>query len=197
MTGNVSQTNLVGFAGHESSAGETELKAVMRDELKVLRDLFGPRLTTVSSITTLSDLAFLKCCVELRIPAILILPDEPEHLSKSFTETDWNMARHLMSVSLACYVAPGQPSETPASSLILEWADVLLCVQNESAAHSSKEALEDATALGVPSRIIDDPTLETRWSFPPDPTRSARHGFETRKELLEFFDTRLGRPLVG
>ena len=194
-----SQTSLVGFTGHNFACEEVPLKTIIKDELVALKELFGAKITTVSSLISNTDISFLNCCIELRIPTILILPSEPDHLSKSFTEEEWSKAKNLMSVSLACYIAPGDPSKVRTSSLVLEWADILLCVTGGFGHHcqgESEEALGDATALGIPSRVIDVRQKKAHWSFNPDPNRGARHGFDTRRKLLEFFDYRLGAPIT-
>lgn len=200
MTRHPKQPNLVGFVSHGCEGGESALQTALRAELEGLRGLFGPQLTVVSSIRNLTDLTFLQCCVQLRIPVILILPEDPRLLAQSFHETHWTMATHLMSVSLACYVAPAEGSTNRVCSLILEWADVLLCAKDESAGddvHGAREALEDAAALGIPSRAIHGSSPGAGWNPAPDIRRPARHGFETRKDLLEFFDSRLGAPFLS
>lgn len=194
------QPALIGFVSQEFGGEESELKAMLREELETLRDLFGYRLTMLASIRTRSDLTFLQACIQLRIPFILILPEDHQQLSKSFGKTHWSMATHLMSVSLARYAVPKETAPAGLPALILEWADGFVCVRgapSEAHFHDTHEALEDAAALGTPSRVIHASSSDTTWQIPPDPQRAARHGFETRKDLLEFFDARLGSPVVS
>ena len=108
------------------------------------------------------------------------------------------MASHLISVALAKYVVP-QKREAGQSvhQYLLEFADAFLFAWNGEPGDNEDrtEALVTETReLGIPARIIHTGELSAHWSFEPDLQRSARHGFETRKELLEFFDARLPTP---
>ena len=100
------------------------------------------------------------------------------------------MAEHLMSVALAEYVAPDTCQVV--SRHLLEWADAFLFACDDEPPRSAGVTVAEAFDLGIPARIIDPVSLEARWTFEPDSGRGARHGFGTRKELLEFFDERFG-----
>ena len=192
------QPKLIGFVSQEFRGEEFDLKAILRVELENLRDLYGYRRTVLASIRTRSDLALLQSCIQLRIPFILILPEDPAQLSEPLGESHWSMASHLMSVSLARYAVPGITSPDRIPALILEWADGFLCVKGEEDHfHDTQQALDDAAALGIPSKIIHGSSSQTAWNIAPEPQRAARHGFETRQDLLEFFDSRLGAPVVS
>lgn len=191
-----SQPRLIGFAGHRNVSDREALGLAIRRELALMRETFGPRLTAFSSAAAGADLVFLRACVELRIPTIVILPFTLERFAKDFDDLgEWEMARHLMSVSLAKYVAPGENEGQQAYQVVsrhlIEWADVFLFLEQGE----TLETVEEARDLGIPARIIDAAGLDARWSFEPDPNRRARHGFGTRKELLEFLDARLGTPI--
>ncbi len=176
---------LLGFAAHRDVPENPELAASIRSELTSAKDLFGSRLTTLSSAITIPDLIFLRACIELRIPTIVILPSDPEpHSSAEHAQ----LAKALLSVSLAKYRVPASsPSSTQISQHILEWADAMLFASH---GEDDGEIVEDAAAMGIPTRRINSVSLQAKWNFTPEPERAARHGFPTRKELLEFFDAR-------
>jgi hypothetical protein len=54
-------------------------------------------------------------------------------------------------------------------------------------AKADEEVVTDAIALGIPLRRVDDGNT---WTHLPQPDSKAKHGFPTRRELLEFFDQR-------
>ena len=198
-----SQPRLISFAGHRNVSDKAALGLAIRRELTLMRETLGPRLTAFSSAAAGADLIFLRACVELRIPAIVILPFTVERFAEDFDDhEEWEMARHLMSVSLAKYVAPGENEGLQAHQAIsrhlIEWADAFLFVSKDEPQRGEDdngETMGEARDLGIPARIIDTQGLAARWSFEPDPNRKARHGFGTRKELLEFLDARLGTPI--
>ncbi|MEP2776886.1 MAG: hypothetical protein ABJQ29_11880 [Luteolibacter sp.] len=192
------QPKLLGFAGHRHVIDKDALRLAIRSGLEEMRERLGGKIIAFCSAAAGADLIFLRCCVELRIPAIVILPFDEERFSEDFEDADeWLHATHLMSVALAKYVAPGGKPAPEAyqvvSRILLEWADAFLFAwdgQPQRGAGGTGETVEDAQHLGIPSRIIDTGSHEARWNAEPDAARKARHGFETRKELLEFFDAR-------
>jgi len=197
------QPRLIGFAGHRNVPDRLALRQAIRRELRMMRETFGPRLTAISGAAAGADLVFLGACVELRIPTVVILPFPRQRFAEDFDDSEeLKMAEHLMSVALAEYVAPGGKLAPEANQSVLrhllEWADAFLFAWNGEPAcgmDGTGEAVAEARDLGVPSRIIDAASLEVRWTFEPDMKRGARHGFRTRKELLEFLDSRLdGQP---
>ena len=199
MTENSLQPRLIGFAGHRNVPDRGELSRVIRNELKKFRELYGVRVTAISSVAAGADLVFLKTCTELRIPAIMILPFGKMRFAEDFENAEeWKLAESLMSISLATYVIRGKFEAPEAyqvvSRQLLEWADAFLFVWNGDPARGlggTGETVDEARDLGIPARIIDANSLVTRWTFEPDMGRVARHGFVTRKELLEFLDARL------
>ena len=119
---------------------------------------------------------------------------------------DSQLAGHLMSVSLATYVLPAEnlpPGTAEAAPshvarTILDWADAILAPGNTTIPPqdpSVTEALQDATALGIPVRTLGGTPAHSSWSHPPDTRPAPRHGFGTKKELLDFLDARLGQPV--
>lgn len=81
---------------------------------------------------------------------------------------------------------------------LLEWADAFLFAWDGEPPRGeggTGETVEEARDLGIPARIIDIGKMQARWHFEPDPQRRARHGFATRKELLDFLDASLGAPI--
>lgn len=198
MTDPSLQPKLLGFAGHRRADDKEAMRSAIRSGLEEMRELLGARMIALCSAAAGADLIFLRCCVDLRIPAIVILPFDEERFSEDFDDrSEWIFATHLMSVSLAKYVAPGGKAAPEAyqvvSQIMLEWADAFLFVWDGEPARGAGgtgETVGDAKILGIPSRIIDSESFEVRWNVEADACREARHGFETRKELLEFFDAR-------
>lgn len=192
------QPKLLGFAGHRRVTDKDALRLAIRSGLEEMKNLLGGRMIAFCSAAAGADLIFLRCCVDLRIPAIVILPFSEERFSEDFEDpNEWILATHLMSVALAKYVAPGGKDAPKAyqvvSSIMLEWADAFLFAwdgEPQRGVGGTGETVGDAALLGIPSRIIDARSFEARWNVAAHPERSARHGFETRKGLLEFFDAR-------
>eukprot|EP00903_Cladosiphon_okamuranus_P003548 g3546.t1 len=111
------------------------LAIVLREEVNRMRDLIGPRMIAVSSAAAGADLVFLRTCVDLRIPAVVILPFPKERFAEDFEDqAEWEMAEHLMSVALAVYVEPGGAEAPEAyrnvSRHMLDWADAFLFAWN-------------------------------------------------------------------
>lgn len=192
------QPRLIGFAGHRRVDDRKALTTAIREELAHIREKLGPRLITLSSAAAGADLIFLRACVELRIPAIIVLPFPEERFAQDFDDTEeWGMAEKLMSVSLAKYVVAGGHEAPEAYQVVsrhlVEWADAFLFAWNGErplGKGGTGETVEEARDLGIPARIIDTGSMTVRWTHHPDPQCVARHGFATRKELLEFLDAR-------
>jgi hypothetical protein len=195
------QPKLLGFAGHRRVSNTEDLREAIRREVAAAKELLGKRMIAICSAAAGADLIFLKTCVELRIPAIVILPFPEERFEEDFEdEEEWAMAQRLSGVALAKYVAPGGKKAPEAyqivSRLLLEWADAFLFVWNgerQKGVGGTGETVEEARDLGIPSRVIDAHSLSARWETPPDPNRKARHGFLSRADLLDFLDARLGK----
>jgi len=189
---------LLGFAGHRDVPDPEGLRAAIRRELLAMKELLGKRMIAVSSAAAGADGVFLKTCVELRIPAIVILPFPEERFAEDFGDPEeWAMAQRLCGVALARYIAPGAPGAPEAyqvvSRLLLEWADAFLFAWNGEPPRGvggTGETVAEARDLGIPSRVIDVRSLAPRWETPPDPDRKARHGFGSRADLLDFLDAR-------
>jgi len=189
---------LLGFAGHRAVPDTEGLRIEIRRELEAMRGTMGKRIIAVCSAAAGTDLVFLKTCVELRVPAIVILPFHEERFAGDFEDADeWALAQRLCGVALARYVAPGALDAPQAyqavSRLLLEWADAFLFAWNggpPKGAGDTGETVAEARDLGIPSRVIDPASLAARWETPADPCRKARHGFGSRPELLDFLDAR-------
>lgn len=192
------QPKLLGFAGHRKLANKEALRDAIRREVVAMRELLGKRMIAITGAAAGADGVFLKTCVELRIPAIVILPFPEERFAGDFEDAEeWAMTRRLCGVALAKYVAPGCHGAPEAyqvvSRLLLEWADAFLFVWNgqpPEGAGGTGETVDEARDLGIPSRIIDATGFAARWQTPPGPGRKARHGFPSRAELLDFLDAR-------
>jgi hypothetical protein len=200
MKGETEQPKLLGFAGHRKVPDAEALRAAIRREVVAMQGLLGKRMIAISSAAAGADLIFLKTCVELRIPAIVILPFTEERFAEDFEDAEERaMAQRLCGVALAKYVAPGRLGAPEAyqavSRLMLEWADAFLFAWNgepPTGAGGTGETVEEARDLGIPSRVIDASRFAPRWETPPDPNRKARHGFHSRADLLDFLDARFG-----
>ena len=192
------QPKLLGFAGHCKVTDTEVLREAIRSEIVAMKELLGKRMIAISSAAAGADLIFLKACVELRIPTIVILPFPEERFAEDYEDPEeWAMAKRLTGVALARYVAPGKNKAPEAyqivSRLLLEWADAFLFAWNgesQKGTGETDETVMEARDLGIPSRIIDTHSLAARWETPPDPNRKARHGFHSRADLLDFLDAR-------
>lgn len=198
MSNPAEQPKLLGFAGHRMLPNTEALRETIRHEVVTMKDLLGKRMIVISGLAARADLIFLKACVELRIPAIVILPFPEERFAGCFEDAEeWVMAQQLVGVALARYIAPSMREAPEAyqivSRLLLEYADAFLFVWNgdtQNSAGSTGEAMVEAQDLGIPSRVIDTRSLTSKWETPPDPDRRARHGFHSRADLLDFLDAR-------
>ncbi len=198
MSDAAEQPKLLGFAGHRRVPDAEGLRAAIRREVIAMKELLGNRMIAITGAAAGADLIFLKTCVELRIPAIVILPFPEEKFAADFEDAEeWAMALRLSGVALAKYVAPGGQEAPEAyqvvSRLLLEWADAFLFAWNgepPKGAGGTGETVGETQALGIPARVIDAYSLAARWETPPDPNRNARHGFPSRAELLDFLDAR-------
>jgi len=183
------QIELLGFAGPDEVPEPAGLRKALSTELSEMKVTLGDRMTVICSAAPGADLIFLRACVELRIPAIVILPFPEARFAEDFADKEeWVLARHLTGVALAKYVVPEACDEV--SLHLLDWADAFLfaCDGNESS--RTGVTFREARELGIPSRIIDAGSLAARWGIAPDKHRKARHGFDTRADLLDFLDAR-------
>ena len=198
MSDAAEQPKLLGFAGHREVPDAEGLREAIRREVEAMKELLGKRMIVISSAAAGADLLFLKTCVELRIPAIVILPFPEERFAEDFEDAEeWAMAQRLCGVALAKYIVPGGLGAPEAyqvvSRLMLEWADAFLFAWNGEPPRGiggTGETVGEARDLGIPSRVIDATGFATRWLTPPDPGRGARHGFGSRADLLDFLDAR-------
>ena len=125
------QPKIIGFAGHRKLPDREGLGERLGAELKALKNDLGDRLIAMCSAAAGADLVFLRKCIELRIPAIVILPFPEERFSKDFEdELEWLIAEKLLSVALSKYVSPrglqAPESYQAVSRNLVEWADVFL-----------------------------------------------------------------------
>lgn len=192
------QPKLLGFAGHREVHDTEGLRGAIRREVVAMKELLGKRMIAICSAAAGADLLFLKTCVELRIPAIVILPFPEERFAEDFEDAEeWAMAQRLCGVALAKYIVPGGLGAPEAyqvvSRHILEWADAFLFAWNGEPSRGmggTGETVGEARDLGIPSRVIDVTSFASSWLTPPDPGRGARHGFGLRADLLDFLDVR-------
>jgi hypothetical protein len=201
MVGNAKQPKIVGFAGHRHLPDAEGLAKLVREELTSLKQYLGDGLIGISSAAAGADLVFLRTCVDLRIPVIVVLPFPEEKFAKDFEdESDWSMAEKLTGVALAKYVSrhnfEAPEAYQAVSRDLVEWADAFLFAWDGEPPHDpggTGETVEEARDLGIPTRVIDPATLKAKWTVPLDPARKARHGFDSRADLLDFLDLRFAR----
>lgn len=200
MSGTTEPPKLLGFTGHRDVPNTEALRAAIRREVVAMKELLGKRMIVISGAAAGADLVFLKTCVELRVPAIVILPFPEERFAGDFEDAEeWAMAQRLFGVALARYVAPGEQGEPEAyqvvSRILLEWADAFLFAWDggpPKGAGGTGETVSEARDLGIPTRVIDAKSLRPHWEVPLDPSRKAKHGFDSRADLLDFLDARFG-----
>ncbi len=196
MSDTTRQPKLIAFAGHRRVPHPQGLRIAIRESLSEMRDALGGRVIAISSAAAGADLIFLRTCIDLRIPAVVILPFPEERFSEDFEDpAEWEMVEKLLGVALAKYVTPGEKEAPEAyqavSHNLLEWADAFLFAWDGNPPRGiggTGETVREAQDTGLPARIINADTMVVKWTTPPDPTRKARHGFETRKDLLDFLD---------
>ncbi len=192
------QPRLLGFAGHRKVPDPEALRIAIRGELLKMKELLGEGMTGISSAAAGADLLFLRSCIELRIPTIVILPFHEKRFSEDFEDAEeWALAEKLMGVSLARYVTPGGHGAPEAyrsvSRDLIDWADAFLFAWDGKPPRGvggTGETVGEARDLGIPARVIDAVSLEVSWAVPFDFRQKARHGFGSRKELLDFLDLR-------
>lgn len=195
------QIKLLGFAGQRKVTDTGGLRKSILAELADMKALLGERITAICGAAAGADLIFLRACAELRIPAIVILPFPEERFAEDFDDVDeWKLARDLMGVSLARYLAPGGHEAPEAyhqvSRHLLDWADAFLFAWDGNEPRGpggTGETVREARELGLPSRIIDEKTLAARWDVAADAGRRPRHGFDTRADMLDFLDARFAQ----
>lgn len=192
------QPKILGFAGHRDIPDPGELRKVVRDEVSAMKEALGGRVIGISGAAAGADLVFLRACVDLRIPMIVVLPFSETRFAEDFEDpAEWDLAEKLMGVALAKYVTPGRKEAPEAyrsvSRNLIEWTDAFLFAWDGMPARGTGgtgETVDEAREVGIPTRVIDAASLDTRWAIPMDAGRQARHGFGTRKDLLDFLDLR-------
>jgi hypothetical protein len=174
---------LLGFAAVTEVADHSAFAQAVRSELEAARTLLGSNMVVLAGAGTQTELTFLRICIELRVPTIVFLPSDNSSLTELDSEKS-KLRENLLSVSLAQYLIPQASIALP----ILEWADALLC----TSCNDEDELLTDAIALGIPARKFHSRNLTADWTHLPHPNNPAKHGFPTRRELMEFLDKRFG-----
>ncbi len=192
------QPKLLGFAGHCKVTDPEALRLAIRGEILKMKEFLGEGMTGISSAASGADLLFLRSCIELRIPTIVILPFPQARFSEDFKDAEeWALVEKLTGVALAKYVTPGG-HEAPGvyravSRDLIDWADAFLFAWDGKPPRGTGgtgETVGQACDLGIPARLIDTESLEPSWLVPCDPSAKARHGFQSRSELLDFLDLR-------
>jgi hypothetical protein len=192
------QIKLLGFAGSRAVPDHVGLRKAMSAGLSEMKATLGDRMTVICGAARGADLIFLRACVELRIPAIVIMPFPEKRFAEDFADKEeWVLAQHLTGVALAKYAVPGGHPAPEAyaevSRHLLDWADAFLFASDGKGSSRTGKTIREARELGIPSRTIDVESLLGRWEIAPDKYRKARHGFDTRADLLDFLDARFAQ----
>ncbi len=178
------QIRLLAFAGPRAVPDPSGLRKMLAAELLEMKAALGEKMTVICSAAPGADLVFLRACVDLRIPAIVIRPLWEGRYADVAEEA---LARALTGVALANYAVGGGYDEVAGHQL--DWADAFLIVSDGAEA---SQTAGTARELGIPLRLMDAAGLGTHWVVAPDHCRPARHGFGTRAHLLDFLDARFG-----
>lgn len=195
------QPKILGFAGHRNVPDPAALRIAIREGLLEMKDRLGGRVIAICSAAAGADLIFLRACVDIRIPMIVVLPFPEARFAEDFEDpAEWELAEKLIAVALAKYVTTGGKGVPEAyhavSRNLIEWADAFLFAWDGKPPRGiggTGETVEEARHLGIPTRIIDAGSLIATWTIPMDAERKARHGFENRQDLLDFLDLRFSR----
>lgn len=179
MSPPIRQPRLLAFSAVPELLLAANLQETIRAEMQGMKQLLGEGLIAVSPAASPAELLFFKACVDLRIPVIVLASSDGPQPADTRHQA---LSKALLSVALARYTTPVTHTR-PISTYLLEWADVLLLTDS---APSSGVILEDALAIGIPTRTLS-PAL---WRIPFAPDTSARHGFDSRRDLLDFLDLR-------
>jgi hypothetical protein len=166
------QPKIIGFLGTDQMHSRTALSNLLKGELKHIQSSLGGRIIATTQAIPGTSLVFLKTCIELRIPVILLFSKETAPSPDLFAE-DWDTALMLYSMALTQYHANDE--------FMLDWTDAMLVVGD---LHS------DAQDLGIPHLTIELENTTSHWPVPLDQKRQARHGFANRFDLMEFLDSR-------
>lgn len=162
---------MVGFAGHRRVEDPAMSKAVIRRELDAMAASLNGELIGVSSAAAGADLLFLEACAEAGLRTVVILPFRRELFERDFEDPEeWRRAETLMDAALWCEVAPGG-EEAPAAyhrvaREMLELADRMIFLwdgQPPRGLGGTGETVREAAEWGIPARIIDAATFESRW----------------------------------
>lgn len=188
------QPKLVGVVAGSLKDDDVRLNRRIREELSEIREFHHSAIIVVTAVNDITALSFLRICAELRIPMILFLPLPAETLlANSRDDEAKRMARALMEIALAKYQLRDSGTTDAArqksAQAVIEFADALLVLADHGASHDLSLP-HDARDLGIPTKIIGLEASDPEWSIASESERPARHGFETRKELLEFLDAR-------
>ncbi len=181
MSAPIKGPRLLAFSATPHLSLAENFQETLHAEVPRIKQLLGEGLIALSSADSQADLLFIRACVNFRIPVIVLADSDRPH-----AEDDQHLAlsKALLSVALAKYTMLNTGTRA-ISSYLLEWADVLLLANSPSA---SEEILENAIALGIPTRTLS-PAV---WRIPFVPVAAPRHGFDTRRDLLDFLDLRFG-----
>lgn len=171
------QPKILGFLGSEQAYCAPTFRAFLRDNLKQIHSILGARMIAATPAKPGKHLIFLKTCMELRIPVLLLFTKLDES-HNTFGE-DWKMAKMLFSIALAQYHAN--------EDFLVDWADALLF---------AGEISSNARDLGIPHQKIQLEPLDANWPVPLDARRRARHGFANRFDLMDFLDSRYERAVI-
>lgn len=176
----------IGFAGHRAVTDAAGLKATIRKELENFAAGLNGEIVGLSGAAAGADLLFLEACEELGIRTVVILPFPRDRFEEDFEDpAEWKRAVALMDAATWCEVAPGNEEAPAAYHLaarqVLEVADRMLFAWDGKPPRGlggTGETVAEAAKWQIPSRIIDDGTLEVSWQAGEPPEQGTGHTFE-------------------
>lgn len=194
----------VGFAGHRAVTDPAALKAVIRRELDGFSASLNGEVVGLASAAAGADLLFLEACGDAGLRTVVMLPFGRERFAEDFDDPqEWIRAETLMSAAAWCEIAPGNETAPAAYHVvareILEVADRMLFAWDGKPARGlggTGESVLEAGQRGIPTRIIDVPSLEVRWHAGKAPLSQADADFadlpaaRSVGELFEKLDER-------
>jgi hypothetical protein len=204
---------VIGLTGHRHLKNPEPVRALIREQLKALREKANGLIVGCSSAAIGADTLFAEICAELSIPWKALLPFSPAEFQTDFSESQWSHASELLGGALeieisgssedrtAAYLRCGLQTVDEADLLIAVWdglpargiggtGDVVSYARQEKkplvVIHPDQLTVESES---MPPDIFCDPELEflNRIANPEDATLDQSSG----KERVEHFFSKL------
>ena len=189
----------IGFAGHRQVADKVAALRAIRQELDRMCSGSGAEYAGVSSAAAGADLLFLEACRMRGMKTVVLLPFTTERFREDFGDPDeWQRACECLDAAWWSEVCPGGEEAPEAYHVvareILQCSSRMLFVWDGQAPRGlggTAESIADARELGIPSRIIDAATFESRWDGGAPPEERPDALFEdlpASADVAELFD---------